>query len=169
MFCSSCGNELNAGAKFCDSCGASMSSKSIDKTNSLDNTDLYQKSKSVIGSMVGDVKKFAEETQKENEVKRRKMYKKVPKAPTENDKKIAINLKKFGKHRPIKCLECGYDGLAGIKKEWKPWYAGFWFCFLMLCTGIGIAWVFLMLLMGEAVKEQLLECPNCLIDINPNP
>lgn len=85
--------------------------------------------------------------------------------------KILENLKQYPKHRNVTCLECGYVGIAGIKKNGRRWVWSFfialfytillamfgvWGLFLSGCIfgGVyGVAW--------QVTAKPTVSCPSC--------
>ena len=87
--------------------------------------------------------------------------------------KILENLKKCKKHVSILCLECGYNGLMGVKSEKSQWGRA-----LLFGTGIAlismnfiglsnsvIVWGLAVGALSEVFKTRTLLCPNCEKDL----
>jgi len=90
---------------------------------------------------------------------------------------ILAELKKYNGHRDgVLCLECGYTGKMGVKKDGlKPFSAAFFT--LMICawsfttgyfslTGLaalfGFTWVFIM----QITAAPVLSCPHCHAELD---
>ncbi|HCA5292490.1 TPA: hypothetical protein MW255_001058 [Acinetobacter baumannii] len=87
---------------------------------------------------------------------------------------IRANLKLYESHHTCTCLECGYQGLMGVKQIIFPWWATWWALFVglilvlffsgfnyFICFLFGIFWgVF-----RKNSTSAILFCPNCRKDL----
>ncbi|MCK0915074.1 hypothetical protein [Acinetobacter pittii] len=87
---------------------------------------------------------------------------------------IRANLKQYESHHQCTCLECGYQGLMGVKQIITPWWATWWAfligCALVFigsgfniffCIGFGFFWGVL----RKTNTGAILFCPNCRSDL----
>lgn len=70
-------------------------------------------------------------------------------------------LKEYDKFTDLTCLECGYKGHMGIKKEKSPWYLSWWILVPVLLTGIGTVPAVLLGLFKAFKTQYIVECPSC--------
>lgn len=108
-----------------------------------------------------------------------------PSGPQVDDASIRASLKQYTAHRRLLCLECGYEGLMGIKSSTLPWYGTWWFILSLLAVTLvlrsfvdaytrmrfgesGGDWVLapavclgLLRIVGGFDRRQELVCPSC--------
>ncbi len=87
---------------------------------------------------------------------------------------IRANLKQYEGHHGCTCLECGYQGLMGVKQIVLPWWATWWaflagFVVVFTVSGfnifIGLIYGFIWGLLRRNNTGAILCCPNCKNDL----
>ena len=85
---------------------------------------------------------------------------------------IRKSLKAFDEHENVTCLECGYNGLMGIKANVIPWYVSWWaIAFIVFAFAIfgGVGFVLGLCLgfLRFTLKSHVVVCPNCCAEGKP--
>lgn len=78
-----------------------------------------------------------------------------------SDADILANLRGYKKHRQIKCLHCGYQGLMGVVQEQQPQWAKWWILTILILTGVGIVVVICLALISAQNTVYEVQCPSC--------
>lgn len=79
-----------------------------------------------------------------------------------NKERILRELKKHEEHYDkATCLDCGYEGIAGVVGKKIPWYVTWWVIVPVCFTGIGIIGGLILGLIRASQIKGICECPNC--------
>ena len=75
---------------------------------------------------------------------------------------ILRELKKHEDHYPnATCLDCGYEGIAGVVGAIVPWYVTWWVIIPLCFTAIGLLGGFILGLARASQTKMICECPQC--------
>jgi hypothetical protein len=81
---------------------------------------------------------------------------------------IREGLKGFQSHvQSVSCLECGYIGMMGVKKNVVPWYVSAWLILAILILSGGALFIIagIILLLRIKITKKMVTCPNCRHDL----
>jgi len=140
MFCTQCGTATAGDARFCSNCGKpaqGASSSSVLASNPVSAAPPIPREEAKERKSSGD-------------------------GTTAIPNHILESLKKFEDHKTVTCLECGYAGMMGIKKNIVPWYVSWWaIAVVIVVFGAGFVFGLVLGLLRLAFVKQLVICPSC--------
>ena len=138
MFCTQCGTATAGEAKFCGNCGKPIQGASSSSTLAASTPQIAEAS----------VQQSSGNGAKE-----------IP-------GHILESIKKFEDHQTVTCLECGYNGMMGVKANIVPWYVSWWTISIVIVVfaifgGAGFVFGLVLGLLRLAFVKHLVVCPNC--------
>jgi hypothetical protein len=108
--------------------------------------------KTKLDRMESDTAKVNNDTQKESL---------IPNIDPSRDQ-VLRELRKHEEHyQNATCLDCRYEGIAGVVGRNVPWYVTWWVIIPLCFTGIGIIGGLILGLFRASQIKPICECPQC--------